>query len=195
MTQWGPTEFNDPPGTNDVPWGHEDCGPTSSLMALAALGIASRPGAADAYLAIDHQRDLIYGYDTNVSHGLNLTPVDTKGTVGYGLVQAGADVTILAKDRNALDAALGRGNPVIVGTDTTYDAWGRSQLIAKNYLNGQNPGGHFVTVLGRTDSGNYIIGDPLVKGGPFEVTPDQMDKAIAGCWSSEAMAEVSVPVK
>ena len=195
LTQWGPNEFNDPPRGSDVPYGYKDCGPTSAVMALSALGIMTRPSAADASIAIDHMRDQIYGYDSTQSHGLGLGPANYPGTVAYGLVAAGADVAMIKNNRTDLDAAIDRGNPVIIGTSNTYDAWGRDQLLAGNYLNGGNPGGHFVTVLGRTANGNYIVGDPLVKGGPIEVTAAQMDKALAGAFSTDSLAEVSLHKK
>lgn len=193
LSQWGPTAYNDPPGGNDRPWGFMDCGPTSAVMTLAALGLAPRPGAADAYVAIDHMRDTILGYDSTKSLGLSLLP-PVKGTVGYGLVQSGAQVTGLTNTLEAVDGAMSRGNPVIIGTSTTWDAWGRSQAVAGNYLNSSNPGGHFVAVLGRSANGNYLVGDPLLKGGPIEVTPAQLQVSLQGAWSSSnSLAEVSVP--
>lgn len=193
LTQWGPTATNDPVGGSDRPWGYKDCGPTSAVMALAALGLAPRPGPADAAVAIDKMRDAILGYDSSSSIGLGLLPA-VKGTVGYGLVQAGAQVTGLKNTLAEVDAAIARGNPVIIGSSTTYTAWGRSQLLAGNYLNSSDPGGHFVTVLGRAANGNYLVGDPLVKGGPMEITAAQLQTALNGAWNSgNSLAEVSVP--
>ena len=193
LTQWGPSVYNDPPTGSDVPYGYYDCGPTSALMALSALGITSRPGAADASGAIDHMRDQILGYDSNKSLGRGLLPA-VKGTVGYGLEAAGAQVTGLHNTLTDLDAALARGNPVIIGSGTTWAAWGQAEKTAGNYLNSGNPSGHFVTVLGRSANGNYLIGDPLVKGGPIEVTAAQVQTALNGAFNSaNALAEVSRP--
>ncbi|MBS1153598.1 MAG: putative metalloendopeptidase, partial [Myxococcaceae bacterium] len=166
LTQWGPTLYNDPPAGSDVPYGYSDCGPTSAVMALSALGLMARPAAADAHLAIDHMRDQILGYDSTKSLGLGLLPA-VKGTVGYGLVAAGAEVTGLKNNLTELDAAIARGNPVIIGSSSTWNAWGKDQKAAGNYLNSKDPSGHFVVVLGRAANGNYLIGDPLVKGGPI----------------------------
>lgn len=191
LTQWGPTATNDPPAGSDVPWGYYDCGPTCGVMALATLGIAGKPGAGEAHRAIDQMRDRILGFDSKKSLGLSLGPSTAKGTVAYGLAAAGATCTMLGKD--GLDAALDRGNPVIIGSSATYAAWGRDQKLAGNYLNGGDPKGHFVIVLGRAANGNYLVGDPLVKGGVMEVTPKQMETCLGGAWSSNSLLEVSAP--
>ena len=79
---------------------------------LSALGLMARPGAADAHLAIDRMRDQILGYDRTLSLGLRLLPA-VKGSVGYGLEAAGAEVTGLKNNLTELDAAIARGHPVI----------------------------------------------------------------------------------
>lgn len=85
-------------------------------------------------------------------------------------------------------------NPVILGTSTTWAAWGQGEKAAGNYLDNGNPGGHFVVVMGRSANGKYLIGDPLGKGGPIEVTEAQLQTALSGAFnSSNAMAEVSRP--
>lgn len=193
LTQWGPTAYNDPVGSNDIPYGYEDCGPTSSVMVLSQLGMMPHPDAAGASAAIDAQRDRILGYDSTKSLGLSLLPAN-KGTVGYGLVQAGAVVTGLTNTVDAVNGALDRGHPVILGTNTTWAAWGQAQKAAGQYLNNGNPGGHFVVVMGRSANGNYLIGDPLSKGGPIEVTQAQLETALKGAWSnSNSLAEVARP--
>lgn len=193
LTQWGPTASNDPPVGSDIPFGYYDCGPTSAVMALSALGLMAHPGAGDAYVAIDHMRDQILGYDSTKSLGLGLLPA-VKGTVGYGLIAAGAEVTGLKNNLTELDAAIARGNPVIIGSSTTWSAWGKEQQAAGNYLNRSNPSGHFVVVMGRSANGNYLVGDPLLKGGPIEVTAAQLQTALDGAFnSSDALAEVSRP--
>ena len=117
-----------------------------------------------------------------------------KGTVGYGLQAAGATVTGLHANLTELNGALDRGNPVILGTGTTWAAWGSAEKAAGNYLNNSNPGGHFVVVMGRSANGNYLVGDPLGKGGPIEVTEAQMKTALGGAWAStDSMAEISRP--
>lgn len=193
LTQWGPTAYNDPATGSDVPYGYMDCGPTSAVMALTALGMMPHPSATDAHTAIDHQRDLILGYDSSKSIGLSLLP-PVKGTVGYGLVQAGAEVSGLKNTLPELDGALDRGHPVILGTGSTWAAWGKAERTAGNYLNSGDPHGHFVLVVGRAANGNYLVSDPLVKGGPIEVTQAQMQTALSGAWSSgNSLAEVSRP--
>lgn len=193
LTQWGPTAFNDPDGTNDIPYGYSDCGPTSAVMVLSQLGMMPHPDAAGASAAIDTLRDRILGYDSTKSLGLSLLPAN-KGTVGYGLVQSGAVVTGLTNTVDAVNGALDCGHPIILGTSTTWAAWGSAQKSAGNYLNSRDPGGHFVVVMGRAANGNYLIGDPLAKGGPIEITQAQLETALKGAWSnSNSLAEVSRP--
>ncbi|MCK6508490.1 LysM peptidoglycan-binding domain-containing protein [Myxococcota bacterium] len=188
LTQWGPNTYNDPPGGSDIPFGYNDCGPTASLMALNALGITQRPNASDAHLHIDAMRDAILGWDTAQSQLL------TSSQLKNGLEAHGATVTWLSSDQttqaqlNQLDQALANGNPIILGSNTTYQAWGSSQntydATTDNYINSGDPRGHFATVLGRTANGGYIVGDPLVKGGTIEVTREQMLTALEGQWGS-----------
>jgi hypothetical protein len=73
-----------------------------------------------------------------------------------------------------VDQALARGNPVILGGYGVWAAWGSQQQAAGNYLNGRDPLGHFVTVLGKTQDGQYIVGDPLVRGGSVTVSAQQL---------------------
>lgn len=193
LSQWGPTAYNDPPTGSDVPYGYYDCGPTSAVMTLSALGLMARPSAADASAAIDHMRDQLLGYDSKASIGLSLLP-PVKGTVGYGLVAAGAQVSGLPSTVASIDEAMARGNPVIIGTNSSWGAWGKAEKAAVNYLNSKDPSGHFVVVMGRSANGNYLIGDPLLKGGPIEVTQAQLQTALSGAFnSSTAVAEVSRP--
>jgi hypothetical protein len=156
-------------------------------MALSTLGMIAPPTPDGAETAIDEMRHLIPIYDdpttkdivesSDYSTGLGMGQLET------GLAAAGAYTDGLEVSLDSIDAAIARGNPVIVGSSTTYDAWGSAQNTADpnrtefptdNYLNGVDPGGHFVTVLGKTDSGNYIVGDPMIKSGTMEVTPENM---------------------
>ncbi len=85
---------------------------------------------------------------------------------------------------DSMDQAIAAGHPLIVGTSNTWSAWGKTQSAAGDYLNHQNPGGHYVTVLGKSPDGNYIVGDPLSKIGAVEVTPAQMKLALSGAWDA-----------
>ncbi|MCB9640816.1 MAG: LysM peptidoglycan-binding domain-containing protein [Myxococcales bacterium] len=187
LTQWGPTNYNNPPGATDIPYGYNDCGPTAALMATNALGITQQPNASEAHLHIDAMRDAILGWDSSYSQLL------TSSQLKNGLEAHGATVSWLPSNQslqqqmNQLDQALANGNPVIIGSSSTYQAWGSSQNTwdnSDNYINSGDPKGHFATVLGRTANGNYIVGDPLVKGGTIEVTRAQMEIAMGTQWGS-----------
>jgi len=165
VTQWGGTKFNSAKG---APYGFNDCGPTSGVMALSALGLTDPPTPDGAEKAIDSVRDAAFGRDTTQSAKMGF------GTLAKGLEAYGAQTQMLSGPTlKSLDAAIDRGNPVILGGDP-WNAWGRQQLSEGNYLNGRDPGGHFVALLGKTDDGKYIVGDPLVKGGTLAVTGDQI---------------------
>lgn len=174
LSQWGPTPWNSAQG---APYGYEDCGPTSTAMALSALGIIPHPSPADAEKAIDGIRDQALGYDSTRSQGTG------DGQLIKAIKANGANATTVSPLTIAsVDAAIAAGHPLIVGSGSTWDAWGKTQSAAGDYLNHQNPGGHYVTVMGKAPDGNYIVADPLSKVGAIEVTPAQLQKLLAGAW-------------
>jgi hypothetical protein len=59
---------------------------------------------------------------------------------------------------------------------------------------GHNFGGHWVTVTGKTASGNYIVNDPLCPKGPIEVTPAQMAEYVDGNLGMVEVSPKPVPV-
>src|SRR5256885_1987250 len=61
LSQWGPTPFNSARG---APYGYEDCGPTSTAMALSQLGLLPHPSPAGAETTIDQVRDQALGFDS-----------------------------------------------------------------------------------------------------------------------------------
>jgi peptidoglycan hydrolase-like protein with peptidoglycan-binding domain len=164
LTQWGGTPYN---SANGAPYGYNDCGPTSTVMALSALGLMERPSPESASTTIDAVRDAALGRDTNESQRM-----------GFGSLQRAVGAyggqTQMLTGIAGIDQAMERGNPVIIGGNP-WQAWGAEQRANGNYLNGRDPGGHFVTVLGKTQEGQYIIGDPLVKNGTIEVSRDQLE--------------------
>ena len=180
VSQWGPTPWNSAQG---APYGYEDCGPTSVTMALSSLGLIQHPAPADAETTIDHMRDEALGYNSTHSQGT------WDSQLVKPLQENGATTTIVKPlTLTSMDTALSAGHPLIVGTSATWDAWGKAQSAAGGYLNYRNPGGHYVTVLGKSPSGNYIVGDPLSRIGAVEVTPAQMQKALAGAWDGIEVA-------
>lgn len=166
LTQWGGTAFN---SSNGAPYGYNDCGPTSGAMALAQLGLISPAAPHQASATIDRVRDAALGYNSNHSQRMTTTQLAS------GLRAMGARTNMLSGPvTSAVDQALARGNPVILGGYGAWSAWGSSERAAGNYLNPRNPGGHFVTVLGKTPEGQYLVGDPLVRGGTLAVSAQQL---------------------
>jgi peptidoglycan hydrolase-like protein with peptidoglycan-binding domain len=164
LTQWGPTASN----SGGTPYGYNDCGPTSAVMALSSLGLVSHPGPDGAAAAIDSMRDAALGYDSTFSTRMGFAPlkkaIESKG---------GAARVLASATPAAISESLAQGNPVIVGGNP-WAAWGKAERGKGNYLNGRDPGGHFVTLLGKTADGSFIVADPLVKGGPIAVTEAQL---------------------
>ncbi len=163
LTQWGGTPYNSASG---APYGYSDCGPTSTAMALSSLGLMDHPSPENAEATIDAVRDAALGYDSKKSQEMGFGPLQ-KAVAQYG------GQTQMLSGIDGIDQAIGRGNPVIIGGDP-WKAWGSEQRANGNYLNSRDPGGHFVSVLGKTQDGKYIIGDPLVKNGTIAVTKEQL---------------------
>jgi len=172
LSQWGPTQWNSAQG---APYGYSDCGPTSVAMALGALGLLAHPSPGDAEKTIDAMRDAALGYDStksqNTGNGQLKRAIEANG---------GVATTIKPLTTAGIDAAIAAGHPMI--TSSTWAAWGKTQNAAGDYLNHRDPGGHFVTVMGKAPNGNYLVADPLSATGTIEVTPAQMQIAIGGAW-------------
>jgi peptidoglycan hydrolase-like protein with peptidoglycan-binding domain len=163
LTQWGGTPYN---SANGAPFGYSDCGPTSTVMALSAIGLMERPSPENASTTIDAVRDAAIGRDTTQSQRMGFGSLENA-------VEAYGGQTQMLTGIAGIDQAMERGNPVIIGGNP-WQAWGADQRANGNYLNSRDPGGHFVTVLGKTQDGKYIIGDPLVKNGAIEVSREQL---------------------
>ncbi|WP_375758623.1 peptidoglycan-binding protein [Corallococcus exercitus] len=195
VAQWGKTgykDFND----GSESYGGNDCGPTSVVIAATAVGAMEHPDAAGAGEAIDGVRDNILDYDSSKSRKMDVDEV------AEGVKEAGADATIVRKNKvdvAVVDAALSRGHPVILGgnpfgDNSLHQAWGPTAYADDNYLMKSNFGGHWVTVTGRTESGNYIVNDPLCPKGPIEVTPEQMAEYVDGNLGMVEVSPKPVPV-
>jgi hypothetical protein len=185
LSQWGPTPSN----SGGYPYGFKDCGPTSAAMVAQAIGLWTPQGPSGASATIDRMRDTILGYNSNSSQLMNSSQLAT------GLQRAGAQTQMLSGDPvAAVDAALGRGHPAILGGSGVWNAWGAQQRAAGNYLNSRNPGGHFVSVMGKTGDGQYIVSDPLARNGAITVSAAQLRTFYAGgfrgprAWNQRAAA-------
>lgn len=191
---------NSKPGQRDYNDGSEyyggnDCGPTSVVITATAVGAMEHPDAANAGEAIDTVRDSIIG------------PSDESVTmivdqVAKGVKAAGADATMFGKAKvsvGALDDALSRGHPVILGGnpfigDDETQSWGDMAHDAGNYFSDSDFGYHWVAVTGMTEAGNYIVNDPLCPMGPIEVTPEQMALYISDTCGMVEVSPRPVPV-
>ncbi|MBN1205476.1 MAG: peptidoglycan-binding protein [Myxococcaceae bacterium] len=163
LTQWGGTPYNSASG---APFGYNDCGPTSAVMALSAIGLMERPSPENASATIDAVRDAALGHDTTQSQRMGF------GSLQRAVQEYGGQ-TQMINGIDSIDQAIERGNPVVIGGNP-WQAWGSEQRANGNYLNSRDPGGHFVTVLGKTQDGKYIVGDPLVKNGTIAVSREQL---------------------
>jgi hypothetical protein len=177
LTQWGGTKWN---GVNGAPAGYEDCGPTSGVMALSVLGLGPNPNASNAEGLINQMRDLTRGGHTTQSSGT------TDSQMVTGLRAAGAKANTIDPTINSVDQALQNG-PVIISGDP-WKAWGGAMSSQGNYMNGHDPGNHFVTIMGRTADGQYIVGDPLSKSGAITVSAQQIQQF----WNDGGASAISV---
>ncbi|HYV46525.1 MAG TPA: LysM peptidoglycan-binding domain-containing protein [Myxococcaceae bacterium] len=165
MSQWGPTPYT----SGGAPYHYDDCGPTSAAMTAEAIGLWPQHGPESSLDTIDRMRDTILGYDSRDSQLMGMGQLQT------GLNKIGAQTQNLYGDPvQSVDGAVGRGHPVILGGSGVWNAWGANESASGRYLNYRNPGGHFVTVMGKTDDGRYIVNDPLARNGAITVTGDQI---------------------
>lgn len=171
------------------PWntsggGTMDCGPTSGLMVLSALGLAQRPDPSQAAGAIDDFRGTVDQYE---GLGARAGGDDTVGVTVQGLEGAlqarGATVQELPASSGeasttlaAIDAQLDAGAKVIAYGDPSQ-AW-EPELGASYQAQGSFS--HFVAIFGRSADGNYLVGDPLSTSGVVEATPDELSRYIQG---------------
>ncbi|MBN1961906.1 MAG: peptidoglycan-binding protein [Deltaproteobacteria bacterium] len=146
-----------------TPYGYNDCGPAAALIALSSLGLIAHPSPSDAPQVINDIRTATGDLDGTMY----------MSSVDQGLQQYGASTNYIDNNINAINTALGNGHPVVLGSYAEWAAWG-SQQPGGNMINNVDPGGHFVTVVGMTPQGDYIVADPLMAGGPITVSPQQM---------------------
>ncbi len=172
VSQWGPTPSN----TGGTLYGFNDCGPTSAVMALGVQELLGHPTPRDAMTAIDHLRDLMYGYNTSQSQRMTLN------RVMIGLRSMGAVTSRITPTLGAVKAALQAGHSVIAGGEP-WAAWGQAQYNAGNYLNSHDPGNHFVALLGMTNANTFIVADPLFRYGTRAVSGPQLVTFLSGTWA------------
>lgn len=179
-TQWaGGSPYNTQTG---VDYGCSDCGPTSTLMIAASLGLTDAPNSATAEDQIDRVRDLALGYDSSESQGTN------EGQMANAISAMGGTSEYLDMSLSQVDQALASGQRVLIAGNP-WGAWGADMDANGQYLNHQNPGAHFVAILGKTPDGQYLVADPLSAVGVIAVSGDQIQEFWnEGAGNSGAMA-------
>lgn len=164
ISQVGTPDFN-PDGTAY----NYNCGPTSLAMALRAQG--KMPADLNPAEQIDYARALMYPENPNIQHiergGQQYAVLDednqsthvddvTHAAAGMG---AGGEQ---AGGWSALDDALAAGKTVVCPGNVST-SW-RDSFPDKSLYSLQG-NGHFISVLGRTEDGKYLVADPLYSGG------------------------------
>ena len=148
-------------------YGYSDCGPTSTLMIAASLGLTDAPNPATAEDQIDRVRDLALGYDSTESQGTN------EGQMANAISAMGGSSQYLDMNLGQVDQALAGGQRVLIAGDP-WGAWGADMDANGQYLNHRDPGAHFVAILGKTADGQYLVADPLSANGVIAVSGAQI---------------------
>ena len=168
-TQWGPTRWN----TAAHPDGWNDCGPTTALMALAALNVAPLEPPASVEAQIMDMRALMHPGSTTSS--ATYTPMLISGFEQSGVVAGRVPATLAG-----VDAALAHG-VVAIGGDPR-DAWGKRLSDQGAYLHRYGASdhyGHWVLVLGHASGGRYVVNDPLSVNGAIVVSGSAIERYFA----------------
>ncbi len=164
VTQFKTETYN---AEKDTAGGDNSCGPASVAMNLAALGLTAVDNA-DPQTAIEVART-----DSD-STAPNTTNADQLKAAAV----AGGATTTDVEDMDGLDAALDRGEPVVLyGVPNQAGTWARaSDTYATGRFGAIDEGSaHWISVVGRTAEGDYIIQDPLSREGVITVTQAQLE--------------------
>jgi len=145
-------------------WGN--CGPASLAMVIAVLG--KEPTGLTEQGSINNASDLMgraHASDWSSSTQIE-TGVKKIGSVAY------------ANDWDELNRQLDAGNPFIAYGHIT-NAWEdnfspRMNARAREKAINDQPVAHIIAILGRTSSGNYVVGDPAYPNGPVEMNKSQL---------------------
>ncbi|WP_295618546.1 C39 family peptidase [Chamaesiphon sp. GL140_3_metabinner_50] len=153
--QWNP----------DGPLSSENCGPTSVAMIFKLFG--KELSNTSVQTSINRARQLMNAPMNNNIQTNNLQVVTGLSSVGLRSNTYSYDSNTLAQ----IDRDLADGKAVIAfgyyGTN-----W-RNQFPSYS-LTGAGDTNHINTILGKTSSGNYLVGDPLYRGGVVEMNRTQL---------------------
>lgn len=148
----------------DGPTMRPNCGPASVTTALRLVGL-DVPG-------FNGQRsEAVLDQARIIATGQNNTQVGTTDTELERVIQAAGGQYTESTDFNQIKQWAKQGVPVILAGNPAYGWDGR-------YTNDQVynfNGGHWVTVSGYdSQTGNYIVNDPLSQIGPIEVSEAEL---------------------
>ncbi len=158
------TQFYNAQWNPDGPGKSNNCGPTSVAMMFKLFG--KEPGNLSVQGSINYARQMM-----NVASSWTGFTSDTQ--MMTGLANAGLRATNRMSNGtwSQLDQDLAAGKAVI--------AWGyygsnwRYQFPSYSST-GDGSTDHINTILGKTPNGNYLVGDPMYRGGVVEMNRNQL---------------------
>ncbi len=155
-----------------------NCAPASLAMVMALLGL--EPPNISVETSIDHARYLMSGYSNGVLEGAEILDNDGAWSsyqeIWNGINNAGGNPEHIS-GWDTLDQSLAEGKPVIA--NGWYGSAWRQQFPSYALTGGLGEGVegvfHLNAILGTTSDGKYIVADPMYRGGPVEMTRDELD--------------------
>lgn len=143
-----------------------NCGPASLAMIVEALG--KEPPGLTEQGSINYASDLMNRARNAAS--------SSSDQIEIGVNKIGSVAYVDGWDE--LDRQLAAGNPFIAYGDIT-NAWEDNFSPRMNSRAWQSasidaPVAHIIAILGRTSSGNYVVGDPAYPNGPVEMNRSQL---------------------
>ena len=170
-------QFTDPTYNPTGPASSVNCGPASLAMALDTQGVL--PQGLTPEQKVDYARALMYGTHNQevVVQGQTVQLLDKDhDTTGSPSIVAGATAAGLTAQEQTgwseLNTALVDGKPVVAFGDC-YQGW-KDQFADAEGRYGGGEIAHFISILGRSADGQYIVNDPMFTGGPVEMTRDEL---------------------
>jgi uncharacterized protein with LGFP repeats len=167
------TEIYDAKYNPSGPQSSTNCGPSSLAMIMKMFKL--EPSGMNIETSILHARALMNGLT-----GERNTVQDT-GSVYWDQILTGVNAVGKATDNYSgswekLDQSLYAGDPVILN-GITCEEWSakfpdNSKYVTSTYL-------HLIAILGKTPDGQYLVADPMYRGGVVPMTKEQLSVFIA----------------
>ncbi len=183
------TQFGDPTYNPDGATSTTNCGPTSLAMALRTAG--QMPEGLTPEQQIDYARALMYPDSDSITHievdGQQIPQLDQDHTfTDISAITRGAQGVELGGLQGtgwaSIDNALAAGNPVVCPGNVSTDWKNQFPDPSAYHFEGS---GHFISVLGRTEDGQYLVADPLYPNGVVEMSREQLATFFQGSTSTE----------